>query len=192
MILSAATRLADWIIAWISRCTAVPNKVHGERLHTESGAASALTATPALCIQLYDLTWPPTTTCIHAWPSCTAPFTAFPLLFLLMIPTINNPAYYLFFLSCILFSFNASAEVKWGRKWAKAYHCLPYWDVYGPPHAAPPQAHAHLHETEYVCLYATPPRTYQELFLCLAEPRLRLWNVKWVLKNRRGGVACNL
>lgn len=44
-----------------------------------------------------DLIWPPTMKCIHAWhsclkflllPSCTAPITAFSLLFLLMTGTI--------------------------------------------------------------------------------------------------------
>lgn len=67
-------------------------------------------------------------------PSCTTPFTALSPLLLLMILTLYCTAP-LLISWCILFCLAASEVVKWGRKWAKAYHCLSYWDIYGRPYA---------------------------------------------------------
>lgn len=67
-------------------------------------------------------------------PSCTTPFTALSPLLLLMILTLYCTAP-LIISWCILFCLAASEVVKWGRKWAKAYHCLSYWDIYGRPYA---------------------------------------------------------
>lgn len=59
-----------------------------------------------------DLMWPPTMKCIHAWhsclrflllPSCTAPNTAFPLLFLLTTGTIASNALARLFCCCCCF-----------------------------------------------------------------------------------------
>lgn len=140
-----------------------------------------------------DLIWPPTMKCIHAWhsclkflllPSCTAPITAFSLLFLVMTGTIalypSADVFFFFLLLCVLLCCAQRMRVKWGRKRANAHNCSLCWECMRlQMHSVQnPSSFTWDRRNLSVCKPFHYGRSGNCLFLCGAEWALKEWGIK--------------